>query len=134
MAGIGGLGVTFMAMAFIADVFAAPIIALVPMIIVVRTSTRRLVVGRCEDVAECSVMGGDVMWRHAQFVAYGSGMRLPYGVPGGLAAVVIGTTMAWGFRATGFDDGVGASWSVDLHRQSVVGRRSARSRLDPVPC
>jgi AGZA family xanthine/uracil permease-like MFS transporter len=50
-------------------------------------------------------------------VGYAARVRLPFGVPTGLAAVLIGTAIAWGLRAAGFDTFHPATdpWSPTLH-------------------
>ena len=82
---------TFLAMAFMAETFQAPLISLIPLVIVVRTSCPRnsLLV--------------------LQLVAYAAGIRLPYGIPGGLSAVSVGTALAWTFKASHFDHRVSKS-------------------------
>jgi AGZA family xanthine/uracil permease-like MFS transporter len=56
--------------------------------------------------------------------AYGSGLKLPLGLPGGLAAVLIGTAIAWGARAWGvglFQPNSDAySFSLHLPKPSAI--------------
>lgn len=69
LSALAGIAITFISMGFILQIFAAPWIALLPMILIL--------------------------------VSYASHARLPLGVPGGLAAVVLGTLLAWSLRAAG---------------------------------
>jgi adenine/guanine/hypoxanthine permease len=47
-------------------------------------------------------------------IAYAGRVRLPFGVPGGLAAIAVGTALAWGLRAAGHSplsfSGAAPSW------------------------
>src|SRR5574337_27960 len=67
---LAGVAITFIAMGFTFQIFAAPAIALLPMLIIL--------------------------------ISYASHARLPFGMPAGLAAVLIGTGLAWILRAVGF--------------------------------
>lgn len=68
---LAGIALTFISMGFVFQIFASPLLAILPAFFIL-------------------------------FV-YASRVRLPLGVPGGFAAVVLGTGLAWGLRALGFD-------------------------------
>ncbi|HSA59675.1 MAG TPA: NCS2 family permease [bacterium] len=63
LSALAGIAITFISMDFAFKIFARPLLALVPLAIIL--------------------------------VTYFSGRRLPFGIPGGLYAVVIGSAMAW---------------------------------------
>jgi AGZA family xanthine/uracil permease-like MFS transporter len=69
LSALAGIAITFIAMGFVFQIFAAPAVALVPMLLIV-------------------------------FV-YASGLKLPLGLPAGLAAVCLGVILAWGLRWLG---------------------------------
>jgi adenine/guanine/hypoxanthine permease len=66
---LAGIAITFISMGFVLQIFAAPAIALLPMLLIL--------------------------------IAYGSRVKLPFGLPGGLVAVAIGVASAWALRALG---------------------------------
>jgi adenine/guanine/hypoxanthine permease len=69
LSALAGVAITFIAMGFTFQIFAAPAIALLPMLMIL--------------------------------ISYASHARLPLGMPGGLAAVLVGTGLAWILRAAG---------------------------------
>jgi AGZA family xanthine/uracil permease-like MFS transporter len=60
---LAGVAITFIAMGFVFQIFASPVIAVAPMLLIV--------------------------------VAYASGLRMPFGIPAGFAAILLGTAIAW---------------------------------------
>ena len=66
---LAGIALTFISMGFVLQIFASPLLAIVPAFFIL-------------------------------FV-YSSRVKLPFGLPGGLVAVFIGTALAWGLRAFG---------------------------------
>jgi AGZA family xanthine/uracil permease-like MFS transporter len=66
---LAGIGLTFIAMGFVFQIFSAPLLALVPAFFIL--------------------------------FAYGSRIRLPWGLPGGFVAVLLGTAVAWSFKVAG---------------------------------
>jgi AGZA family xanthine/uracil permease-like MFS transporter len=68
---LAGIALSFIAMGFVFQLFAAPVLGLVPLMLIL--------------------------------ASYASGLRPPFGLPGGLAAMVAGTLLAWGCRWLGFD-------------------------------
>ena len=68
LSALAGVAITFIAMGFVFQIFAAhPALGLVPMAVIL--------------------------------IAYASRVRLPFGLPGGLVAIGVGTAIAWGLRA-----------------------------------
>ncbi len=66
---LAGVAITFIAMGFVFQIFAAPLLALLPMMMIL--------------------------------VCYASGLKLPFGFPGGMLAVTAGVVIAWLLRAFG---------------------------------
>jgi adenine/guanine/hypoxanthine permease len=71
LSALAGIALTFISMGFVFQIFASPILALVPAFLIL--------------------------------LVYSSRTRLPRGIPGGLAAVLLGTALAWTLRACGVD-------------------------------
>ncbi len=69
LSALAGIAITFIAMGFVFQIFASPVLAVFPMMLIL--------------------------------IAYAGRLRLPLGMPGGLAAVVIGVVVAWVSRAMG---------------------------------
>jgi AGZA family xanthine/uracil permease-like MFS transporter len=69
LSALAGIAITFIAMGFVFQIFASPMIALLPMLVIL--------------------------------FAYGSQAKLPFRVPAGLVAVLIGVAAAWALRAMG---------------------------------
>lgn len=69
LATLAGIAVGFISMEFVLRTFAVPLVALVPLAILL-----------------------------ARYLGHA---RLPFGLPGGLCAVAVGTALAWGLRAAG---------------------------------
>jgi adenine/guanine/hypoxanthine permease len=69
LSALAGIAITFIAMGFVFQIFASPIIALLPMLLILFT--------------------------------YASRARLPFGLPGGFVAVLVGVGLAWLLRALG---------------------------------
>jgi AGZA family xanthine/uracil permease-like MFS transporter len=69
LAALAGVGLTFISMGFVFQLFASPAVALVPTLLIV--------------------------------FAYAGRLRLPLGLPAGLAAILLGVGLAWGLRALG---------------------------------
>lgn len=69
LAALAGVAITFISMGFVFQIFAAPAIAIVPMMLTL--------------------------------AAYASRSTLPFGLPGGFVAVLIGVGLAWFLRAVG---------------------------------
>jgi AGZA family xanthine/uracil permease-like MFS transporter len=69
LAALAGVAITFIAMGFIFQIFATPLLAILPMMMIL--------------------------------VSYASGLKLPFGLPGGMMAVLTGVALAWGLRALG---------------------------------
>jgi AGZA family xanthine/uracil permease-like MFS transporter len=69
LAALAGIAITFIAMGFVFQIFAAPSIALIPMFLILLT--------------------------------YASRSRLPLGLPGGFAAVLLGLALTYGLRVLG---------------------------------
>ena len=67
---LAGIALTFIAMGFVFRLFAAPLLGIVPMLLIL--------------------------------AAYGSKLRPPLGLPGGLAAMLLGTVLAWILRGFGW--------------------------------
>jgi len=66
---LAGVAITFIAMGFIFQIFAAPLLAILPMMMIL--------------------------------VTYASGLKSPFGIPGGFLAVLTGVAIAWLLRALG---------------------------------
>lgn len=66
---LAGVAITFIAMGFIFQIFAAPLLAILPMMMIL--------------------------------VTYASGIKSPFGIPGGFLAVLTGVAIAWLLRAFG---------------------------------
>ncbi len=66
---LAGVAITFISMGFIFQIFAAPLLAILPMMMIL--------------------------------VCYASGLKMPFGVPGGMLAVGTGIALAWLLRALG---------------------------------
>jgi adenine/guanine/hypoxanthine permease len=69
LSALAGIALTFISMGFVFQIFASPILAVVPAFVIL--------------------------------LVYSSRTRLPWGIPGGLAAVLLGTALAWTLRAFG---------------------------------
>ena len=69
LSALAGIAITLIAMPFVFQNFANPVVALLPMMLIL--------------------------------VTYGSRIKLPLGLPGGLVAVLIGTLFGWGLRWLG---------------------------------
>jgi AGZA family xanthine/uracil permease-like MFS transporter len=85
LSALAGIAVTFIAMGFVFQIFASPIIAVLPMLLIL--------------------------------FAYASGTKLPLGIPGGLAAVLVGIAMSWLFGPLGHGSSASlvASSALGLH-------------------
>ncbi len=70
LSALAGIALTFIAMGFTFQIFASPVLALLPMMIILGS--------------------------------YASRLRLPLGLPGGLVAIGLGTSLAWILRLLGF--------------------------------
>jgi AGZA family xanthine/uracil permease-like MFS transporter len=70
LSALAGIAITFVAMGFVFQIFATPVIALLPMMLIL--------------------------------VTYGARAKWPFGLPGGLLAVLVGTLLAWAFRWLGY--------------------------------
>jgi AGZA family xanthine/uracil permease-like MFS transporter len=68
---LAGIALTFISMGFVFQIFASPLVAVLPAFLIL--------------------------------LVYSSRVKLPLGLPGGLVAVLLGTGLAWGLRALGFD-------------------------------
>ena len=85
LSALAGIAITFIAMGFVFQIFASPLIALLPMLLILFT--------------------------------YASRTRLPFGLPGGFMAVLVGVALAWMLRAFGkpyFQPATGA-FALGLH-------------------
>lgn len=69
LSALAGIAITFIAMGFAFQIFASPLVALAPMLLIV--------------------------------IAYAGRIRLPFGLPAGLAAILLGVGAAWGLRWAG---------------------------------
>jgi AGZA family xanthine/uracil permease-like MFS transporter len=83
LSALAGVAVTLIAMGFVFQLFANPIIGFLPMMLIL--------------------------------VGYASRIRLPFNLPVGLAAVVLGTIIAWCLHFAGFDFFHPSSQGVDFH-------------------
>lgn len=85
LSALAGIAITFIAMGFVFQIFATPVIALLPMMLIL--------------------------------INYASRIRLPLGLPGGFAAVAVGTAVAWGLRLLGYRyfEPNPESYAVGLH-------------------
>jgi len=79
---LAGIAITFISMDFAFQIFAKPVIALIPMAVIL--------------------------------FYYMSYVRFPWGLPGGLVAVLIGTAIAWATRLLGFEGYFDPDWSRGL--------------------
>jgi AGZA family xanthine/uracil permease-like MFS transporter len=70
LSSLAGVALTFIALGFIFQIFAAPLLAILPMMLIL--------------------------------MAYASRLRLPLGLPGGFAAVLVGVAMAWTLKLLGW--------------------------------
>jgi AGZA family xanthine/uracil permease-like MFS transporter len=70
LSALAGVAITFISMGFVFQIFSAPVLALLPMLLIL--------------------------------IAYGGKIRLPFGLPGGFVAVLIGTLIAWLLKILGF--------------------------------
>jgi AGZA family xanthine/uracil permease-like MFS transporter len=70
LSALAGVAITFIAMGFVFQIFAMPIVAMLPMMLIL--------------------------------VNYASRAKLPFNIPGGLLAVLLGTGIAWGLRLAGY--------------------------------
>ena len=68
---LAGVGITFIAMGFLFQIFANPVIAVAPAFLMI--------------------------------AAYGSNLRFPKRIPGGIVALLVGVIIAWGTKALGYD-------------------------------
>ena len=66
LSALAGIAITFIAMGFVFQIFAAPMVALVPALLII--------------------------------LFYASRIKLPFNLPGGLIAVLIGTALAWSLK------------------------------------
>lgn len=66
---LAGVAITFISMGFVFQIFAAPLLAILPMMMIL--------------------------------VCYASGLKMPFGLPGGMLAVGTGVAIAWFLRALG---------------------------------
>eukprot|EP00299_Pterocystis_sp_00344_P014983 c7464_g1_i1.p1 GENE.c7464_g1_i1~~c7464_g1_i1.p1 ORF type:complete len:508 (+),score=140.35 c7464_g1_i1:393-1916(+) len=71
LAALAGIGVGFIAEGFLFQIYADPVVALLPMVLI--------------------------------WVCYGSGIKLPFGLPGSVTAVLLGTIIAFIAWGSGFD-------------------------------
>ncbi|HTB22455.1 MAG TPA: NCS2 family permease [bacterium] len=71
LSALAGIALTFISMGFVFQIFASPILAVLPAFLIL--------------------------------LVYSSRIRLPWGLPGGFAAVLLGTALAWILRACGLD-------------------------------
>jgi len=69
LSGLAGVALTFIVLGFSFQIFSSPLIAVIPMFIVL--------------------------------ICYGARLRLPFHIPGGLLAILIGVGIAWALRLTG---------------------------------
>ncbi len=69
LSSLAGIAITFIAMGFVFQIFASPVLALLPMLLIL--------------------------------FSYASRIRLPFGLPGGFLAVLVGIALAWILRAFG---------------------------------
>lgn len=83
LSALAGVAVTLIAMGFVFQLFANPVIGFLPMMLIL--------------------------------VGYASRIKLPLNLPVGLAAVSLGTAIAWGLRLTGHDFFQPSSQPVALH-------------------
>ena len=90
LAALAGIGLTFISMGFVFRIFASPLTALLPAILVL--------------------------------ALYASRQRLPWGLPGGLAAVLVGLAVAWLLRILGWPvfQLVPAPYELGLHLPGLV--------------
>jgi AGZA family xanthine/uracil permease-like MFS transporter len=70
LSALAGVAITFIAMGFVFQIFAMPVVAMLPMMLIL--------------------------------VNYASRAKLPWNIPGGLLAVLLGTALAWGLRLAGY--------------------------------
>jgi AGZA family xanthine/uracil permease-like MFS transporter len=82
---LAGVAITFIAMGFVFQIFAAPLLAILPMIMIL--------------------------------ACYASGLKMPFGLPGGMLAVGTGVAIAWLLRAVGLPAFTPSSepYAVALH-------------------
>ena len=90
LAALAGIGLTFISMGFVFQIFASPLTALLPAIMVL--------------------------------ALYAGRQRLPWGLPAGLAAVLVGMALAWLLRIFGWPvfDAQPAAYSLGLHLPGLV--------------
>lgn len=90
LAALAGIGLTFISMGFVFQIFASPLTALLPAIMVL--------------------------------ALYAGRQRLPWGLPAGLAAVLVGTVLAWLLRILGWPvfDAQPSAYSLGLHLPGLV--------------
>ena len=90
LAALAGIGLTFISMGFVFQIFASPLTALLPAIMVL--------------------------------ALYAGRQRLPWGLPAGLAAVLVGMALAWLLRILGWPvfDAQTAAYSLGLHLPGLV--------------
>ncbi len=69
LSALAGIAITFISMGFVFQIFTMPLVAILPMVVIL--------------------------------AVYGSRIRLPLGIPGGLAAVLVGIALAWLLRTLG---------------------------------
>lgn len=70
LSALSGIAITFIAMGFVFQIFATPLLALLPMMLIL--------------------------------INYASRLKLPWGIPGGLLAVLVGAAFGWGLRWLGY--------------------------------
>ncbi|MGE0683499.1 MAG: NCS2 family permease [Candidatus Binatia bacterium] len=87
---LAGVAITFISMGFVFQIFAAPLLAILPMMMIL--------------------------------VCYASGLKMPFGVPGGMLAVGTGVGIAWLLRAFGLPsfDPSPEPYSFALHLPTPV--------------
>ena len=85
LSALAGIAITFISMGFVFRIFANPLIALLPTMLIL--------------------------------VTYASRISLPFGVPGGLLAIAVGTGLAWLLRLLGFAafDPAPEAYALRLH-------------------
>lgn len=92
LSALAGVALTFISMGFVFQIFASPVLALIPAFFIL--------------------------------LVYSSRVKLPGGLPGGLAAVLLGTALAWGLKGLGFDyfhpDLTPVAWGFHAPRSSVI--------------
>ncbi|MEM9398986.1 MAG: NCS2 family permease [Verrucomicrobiota bacterium] len=91
LSALAGIAITFIAMGFVFQIFASPIVSLLPAILIL--------------------------------VFYAAKLRLPFNIPGGLIAILIGTGLAWILKSLGqfeFTEPPAADVQLSLHIPQLV--------------